>query len=160
MLNNKEKQSRNASHKNINHQKVDSFNDILRGELSAAEAYEQLLEKITDHPEKIRLQEFLDSHKNNIAHWNLKVQSEAGRPDISSGSWGYFVKAFVGTAKIFGNNSALAALKEGEEHGLKQYRSLLENPEIDEIDKRHIREAIIPELELHLNSIEAMKKMH
>ena len=35
--------------------------------------------------------------------------------------WGTFAKAVEGTAKLLGNTAALKALKEGEEHGLKDY---------------------------------------
>ena len=139
-------------------QKIEALNQILRGELSAVEAYEQALEKLSEEPERTRLKDFLDSHMKNVEYWERQVATESIKPDTSSGPWGFVVEAFVGTAKLFGNTTTLMALEQGEEHGLNEYKSLLGNPEIDETDKRYIRSTIIPELERHLVSIEAMKK--
>ena len=36
----------------------------------------------------------------------------------------------MGTAKLFGEKSALKALKEGEESGLKEYQDVLQDPAI------------------------------
>jgi hypothetical protein len=36
----------------------------------------------------------------------------------------------MGTAKLFGEKSALKALKEGEERGLKEYQDVLQDPAI------------------------------
>lgn len=38
----------------------------------------------------------------------------------------------MGTAKLFGEKSALKALKEGEESGLKEYQEVLQDPTINE----------------------------
>ena len=140
--------------------KTEALNQILRGERSAVEAYEQVLEKISEEPERIRLEEFLTTHRKNVEYWERQVMAEAMKPDDSSGPWGYIVQAFVGTAKLFGNTATLSALKQGEEHGLNEYQTLIENPEIDVVDKRYVRNVIIPELEKHLISIEAMKQLH
>lgn len=140
--------------------KVEALNQIVRGEVSAIEAYEQVLEKIKSSPERDRLREFLTTHLKNREYWERQVQMEAIVPDTQSGPWGFVVQAFVGAAKLFGNTSTLMALKQGEEYGLKEYRQLLENPEIDAEDKRYISRVIIPSLEVHLTSIDAMTKMH
>jgi len=36
----------------------------------------------------------------------------------SAGAWGGFVKSYTKTVTLFGNNAALKALKQGEEHGV------------------------------------------
>lgn len=140
-------------------QRTDALNQILRGEKSAVEAYEQVLEKINEDPEKIRLTEFLNTHRRNVEYWERQVMAEAMEPDSNSGPWGYVVQTFVGAAKLFGNTTTLTALKQGEEHGLNEYKTLIENPEIDEVDKRHVRNVIMPEIEKHLISIEAMREL-
>ena len=42
-------------------------------------------------------------------------------PAKSSGPWGSFAKVVEGTAKVLGEKAAVAALEEGEDHGLKDY---------------------------------------
>lgn len=137
-----------------------ALNQILRGELSAVEAYEQALEKIDDGAEAKRLNEFLTFHKTYAEYWRNQVESVTVKPDTSSGPWGYVVQAFVATAKLFGETSTLKALKAGEEHGVKEYQNLLEHPLVEEKDKRFIRDEVLPEIERHLNSIDAMMKLH
>ncbi len=138
----------------------EALNHILRGELSAVEAYDQALEKIEEAAEIKRLKEFQLSHKNNVEYWRERVASVVVEPDTSSGPWGYVVQAFIGTAKLFGETSTLKALKAGEEHGVKEYGNLLNHPLVEEYDKRHIRNEILPEIERHLTSIDAMMKLH
>ncbi len=141
-------------------QLADALNQILRGEMSAVEAYKQGIEKIEGDAEKKRLNEFLAFHQRNVDYWWRQVAATSMKPDTSSGPWGAVVKAFMGTAKLFGEVSTLKALKKGEEHGLSEYKDLLENNFIEEADKRFVRETIIPEFELHLASIDAMMNLH
>ncbi len=138
----------------------EALNQLLRGELSAVEAYEEALKTIDDPAEVKRLKEFLVSHRTNAEYWREQVESVTVEPDTSSGPWGYVVQAFMSTAKLFGENSTLRALKTGEEHGVKEYKSFLKHPLVEEKDKRFIRNEVLPELERHLNSIDAMMKLH
>lgn len=138
---------------------AEAMNRILRGEISAVEAYQQVIDKISKDPEHVRLHEFLDHHADLVAYWERQVLEEHMMPDDSSGPWGYVVEAFVGTAKLFGSAAALRALKEGEEHGLKEYQNFLRNDYVAEEHKRYVRDTVIPNLQRHINSIEAMLKM-
>ena len=58
------------------------------------------------------------------------VTDQGEQPEKSSGAWGTFAKAVEGTAKLFGNQAALKALKEGEEHGVELYEDALDNEEL------------------------------
>jgi hypothetical protein len=81
---------------------ISQLNSLLRGEMSAIETYRQALEKLKD------------------ALWH-HIEQHGGKPSEGSGPWGTFAKAVEGTAALFGDTAALKALKEGEEHGLKDY---------------------------------------
>ncbi len=111
---------------------VTALNSLLRGEMSALETYRDArdkLEKLGEESasgaaELLRLQ--LDHRAAADALWH-HIEQHGGQPSESQGPWGAFVKAVAGVAKIFGDTTVLKALKEGEEHGLKDYQDTLEN---------------------------------
>ena len=47
-----------------------------------------------------------------------------------SGAWGGFAKMVTGAAKLVGYKATLKALKEGEEHGLKEYEDALQKVDV------------------------------
>jgi len=144
----------------LNEKRVaDEIYHILRGEVSAVEAYSQVMEKIKADPEAARLQEFLRDHRSAVEYWRDQVEDTNVAASTDSGPWGTMVQAFVGSAKLFGNRAALTSLLEGEEHGLKEYQELLESPDLPPDDKAHIRDVLIPNQERHINSVKALIKM-
>jgi hypothetical protein len=102
---------------------IDQLNSFLRGEISAVETYEQAIEA-TDHGvARQLLRENQASHAKRITLLSGQIAQLGGTPAAGSGPWGTFAKAVEGGAKLFGESAAIAALEEGEEHGLKDYRS-------------------------------------
>ena len=139
---------------------VDQMNSVLRGEISATEAYQSVLEKLETDPDSPRLHQFLDDHQSAVTYWQEQIDREGAEHDASSGPWGSAVEAFVATAKLLGNVAALSALKEGEEHGLKLYEEMLASDDLTMDQRNYIREDLIPKQRQHINSLEAMKKVH
>lgn len=135
------------------------LNEILRGEISAVEAYEQVLEKVNKAPETYRLREFHDDHEEACRFWREQLQLRGSLPSQSSSIWGTVVEAFVGASKLLGEETALQALKNGEEHGLNEYKKLLESKELSSLQKNMIKERFIPMQERHIDSINALIKM-
>ena len=107
---------------------VSQLNSLLRGEMSAIETYRQAREKVGEtgfgSGEMRQLQ--LDHRDAADALWH-HIEQHGGSPSEGSGAWGAFAKAVEGVAKIFGDTAALKALKEGEEHGLKDYQDALQD---------------------------------
>lgn len=104
-----------------------TLNSLLRGEMSAIETYRQALDKLRDSDEigVEELRALQRDHRDAAdALWH-HVEKHGGQPSQGSGPWGAFAQAVEGTAKLFGNTAALKALKEGEEHGLKEYENAL-----------------------------------
>lgn len=105
---------------------ISQLNSLLRGEMSAIETYRQAREKVGEtgfgSEEMRQLQ--LDHRDAADALWH-HIEQHGGSPSEGSGAWGAFAKAVEGVAKIFGDTAALKALKEGEEHGLKDYQDAL-----------------------------------
>lgn len=138
---------------------VEQMAQILRGEVSAMEAYTQVMQKVKNGAEAHRLEEFLNDHRKAVTYWKSQVEKMNVDIPFSSGPWGDVVEAFIGSAKILGNRVALKALQEGEEHGLEEYKDALENPDLSLEHKKNIKETFIPNQERHITSISAMMKM-
>lgn len=107
---------------------VDALNELLRGEMSAIETYRQAMEKAEAGSQD--LNRFAKDHRDAADQLWKHVEQHGGKPAESSGAWGSWAQAVQGTAKLFGTAAALKALKEGEEHGLKEYRGALENEDM------------------------------
>lgn len=105
------------------------LNSFLRGEQSAVETYRQALEKVKDALYRTPLEECLRSHAERVRALTERIMRLGGKPSQGSGPWGAFAKLVEGTAKVFGHKSAIAALEEGEDHGLRDYRQ-----DIDRLD--------------------------
>ena len=100
---------------------VETLNELLRGEISAVETYRQALEKLTSSPVRAALEECWRSHEIRVQKLRQQVERLGGHPDEGSGAWGAFAKLVAGGAKVFGERAAIAALEEGEDHGLRLY---------------------------------------
>lgn len=109
---------------------VDTLNSLLRGEISAVETYDQALQKLKgDATVATQLSECRSSHEERVELLRNEITRLGGKPADGSGPWGTFAKLVEGGAKAFGRQAAIAALEEGEDHGLKQYRDDL--PKLD-----------------------------
>jgi hypothetical protein len=105
-----------------NDQTVDALNGFLRGEISAVETYRQAIEKLGSSITGDQLEQCRRSHEERVAKLREQVARLGGEPAKGSGSWGAFARLVEGGAKAFGERAAVAALEEGEDHGLKLYR--------------------------------------
>jgi penicillin-binding protein 1A len=97
---------------------TDTLNSLLRGEMSAIETYRQALEKVGQDAGAEQLRSIERDHRAAVDGLTTHVGRQGEKPAQDSGAWGTFAKAVTGTAKVFGNASALKALKEGEVHGV------------------------------------------
>jgi rubrerythrin len=110
---------------------VDALNLVLRGEMAAIETYRQAIEKAGNEAGD-DLQALQRDHRDAAGAIYQHIQKHGGEPAKGAGAWGAFAKAMEGTAKLFGNVTALAVLKEGEEHGVGLYGDTLAKPALDD----------------------------
>jgi hypothetical protein len=129
---------------------TESVNSLLRGELSAVESYDQALERFADAPAVSELRMMRREHFTAASELRDRVRAYGGEPADSSGAWGVFAAAITGTAKVFGMKSALAALKQGEEHGVSVYQAALDNDEIAGDCRSIIRGELLPMCRQHV----------
>lgn len=137
----------------INEHCIDVCNSLLRGELSAIETYNQAIEKHTGTPESSELARIRDEHARSVAKLRSNISGMGGTPSTDSGAWGVFAKAVQGTANLFGEDSALAALKQGEEHGRNEYRDALADDEVLAECKELFRSDLLMRVEEHISTL-------
>lgn len=135
------------------------INEILRGEISAKEAYDQVFDAIKEDPETSRLEQLRADHNQAVRYWKDQAHTQMSYPEQSSGVWGAAVEAFVGASKLLGQRTALAALKKGEEHGLDNYQKMLNRDGFTVAQKDEIRNRFIPSQQEHIATLSTLMKM-
>lgn len=137
---------------------VDDLNRLLRDELSASETYRLLLEKHRgEHGQDPRFQQLthiLRDHEQAAAQLRELVQGLGGTAANDSGTWGAWAKTVMGAATLFGDRIALRALKEGEESGIKDYRSALD--ELPPTEVSQVFAAIVTREQDHVRELDRL----
>lgn len=134
----------------------ETLSSLLRGEMSAMETYQKALEKVDGYPEGAQLRQIYMDHSHAVQVLrNLLMRYQAELP-ASSGAWGTFANAVQATANLFGDKAALKALKEGEEHGIKDYQRALDDPEVATEVKAMIRSDLLRKCETHVPVLDAL----
>ena len=140
----------------ISDRAVEQLNSLLRGEISAVQTYDQALRKLGDHfgDEAAELRRIAQEHGEHAQDLRARVRTLGGDPDDSARVWGTLVQAVEGTARLLGDPAALKALREGEEHGLRDYRDALS--ELDVESRRLVQDALLPAQLRHIQALESM----
>ena len=139
---------------------VHQLNSFLRGEISAAETYRMAIDKIADSEQLAAaanlglLRDIQEEHGRAAQALRDRIREIGGEASDSSGAWGAWAKFTQGTANLFGDSSSLKALKEGEEHGLKDYRAGLDS--IDMISSQLVDNQLIPAQQRHINLLDQL----
>jgi hypothetical protein len=118
------------------------LNSFLRGELSAVETYKQALGKVEEATSLSVLRTSLESHEKRANQLRQFIRNLGGQPSEDSGVWGVLAQAVEGGAKMFGASAAIAALEEGEDHGLADYRR--DVPDLTLETRRFVADQLLP----------------
>jgi len=136
---------------------VDHLNSFLRGELSAVETYRMAMERLdTDPIITGPLSTCQKSHMDRVSQLSSEITSLGGQPATDSGPWGSFAKLVQGGASVFGKSAALAALEEGEDHGLNDYRR--DASELSPSVKQFVEQRLLPEQRRTHDTLSELKK--
>jgi uncharacterized protein (TIGR02284 family) len=135
---------------------ADTLNSLLRGEISAVETYQQALAKLGDAKGADELRRVHQEHIDAANLLREHVHAHGGEPDKRFGAWRAFAKAVEGTAKLLGNDAALKALKEGEEHGIKEYEEALEDKNLPADCRTLIRSTLLPRARSHISVLDRL----
>jgi len=131
------------------------LDSLLRGEMSAVETYRQAIDKFAGEPQIDQLRGFQRDHRDAADKLWHHIEKHGGKPSKDSGAWGAFAKAVTGSAKLFGDTAALKALKEGEEHGLKEYQDALEGGKLP-ADCRELIQGFLGKQRQHIEVIDRL----
>jgi uncharacterized protein (TIGR02284 family) len=134
----------------------DALRSLLRGEISATETYIQALEKFAGRPMEAEVRRLRDDHREAANALRQHIHEHGGDPPTGSGLWGAWAKLVEGTAKMLGETAALKALKEGEEHGIKQYQGALNDKDVAADCKDLIRTRLLPQAQAHVPALDRM----
>lgn len=131
-----------------------NLNTLLRGELSAIETYGQAMERIRDPMVKTELQRIVQDHQVAAGMLRKQIVMHGGQPAESSGPWGRWASVVTGAAKVIGESSVLKVLKEGEEHGVKEYRDALDKVGLDTDCRDVVQNDLLPKQESHAPTLD------
>ena len=137
---------------------IRQLNSFLRGEISAAETYRMAIDKAGDSEKNAAnvglLREVQEEHGRAAQAIRDRIRELGGDPSDSSGAWGAWAKFTQGTANLFGDAASLKSLKEGEEHGLKDYEEGIDD--IDATSAELVQNQLIPAQQRHIALLDTL----
>jgi len=100
---------------------ISNLNSLLRGEISAVETYNQAVIHLANEPVDDLIAN-LTCHSKRVDLLKNAITQHGGTPDATSGMWGSLTKLVEKGAALISAKTVIAALEEGEDRGLAQYR--------------------------------------
>jgi demethoxyubiquinone hydroxylase (CLK1/Coq7/Cat5 family) len=129
---------------------IDQLNSFLRGEISAVETYRMARDRVSVVGPQGEIDQCMRSHEERVQALTSRIVALGGEPARSSGLWGAFAKVVEGGAALLGESTAIAVLEEGEDHGVRDYRSALDkNDELDVSIRAFVGELLEKQLRTH-----------
>jgi len=136
---------------------IDALNSLLKQEISAVQSYKQAITKLNDGQPIATFEELQVAHARRAQRLRKRVEQLGGIPKESSGTWGAFSKAVTAAGALLGPRPAVAALEEGEDRGLADYKSCLNK--LDEQSRTIILTELLPGQEWTRSVMRTMKKL-
>jgi DNA-binding ferritin-like protein len=143
-----------------NDQSIEQLNSFLRGEISAAETYRMAIDRVGEKDRATGtanlglLRDIQEEHGRAAQALRDRIRELGGDAVDSSGAWGAWAKVTQATGNLFGDASSLKVLKEGEEHGLKDYTRGTDD--VDMISAQLIDNQLIPAQQRHINLLDQL----
>ncbi len=137
----------------------DALNNLLRGEVSAVETYDQAIEKFTNplQPEVLAdLAHIRDEHILIVNWLRDRIAANGGSPVEGSGIWGSFTQAITKTAKLLGPQTALSALKQGELIGFENMQKALADSALPQEYRTTLSQEFIPKSQQHVVALDRL----
>jgi hypothetical protein len=135
---------------------LDALNELLRGEMSAAETYDLAILKFKGHLGVDELKVIRDEHSASAALLRDRILAHGGEPSETSGAWGTFATSITSVAKVLGIKTVLATLRQGEEHGVKGYEGALDNDQLSAECRELIADDLLPRCRIHVGELQEL----
>lgn len=126
--------------------------ELYRGEVSACETYRIALDSIDDEATRSVLKDLELDHARNLDVIRQQITVMGGSVPEGSGPWGAWAKMVTGASRIAGDKATLKALKEGEEHGIKEYEEVANVQDMDPSVRNLLRD-LIPKQNQHIQRL-------
>jgi hypothetical protein len=125
---------------------LEQLNSFLRGEISAVDTYSIALGKLRlESPLRSRLNACQKSHADRVALLKQRIEAMGGQAAAGAGPWGAVTRAIEASASAFGDRAAIAALEQGEDHGLRDYRE--DVVKLDAVARDLVLQQLLPQQE-------------
>ena len=137
---------------------VGRLNALLRGELAAVDTYRDAMEKMTTAGHAVHvdaLAQMQAEHGRSCQLLRQRIADLGGTPADGSGVWGVWAQAVQSTLSLIGGEiGSLRALREGEEHGQRDYETALNDVDAD--SAQLIQDRLLPAQQQHLATLDRM----
>ena len=121
---------------------LETLNSLMRGELAAVDTYRHAIDQLGDAaPDDLTTA--LRSHDQRATRLAEHITLVGGTPVSGSGLWGAFARVVEAGASLIGPRATFAALEEGEDRGLTDYRAAIDR--VDATGLALIRTYLLPE---------------
>lgn len=131
-----------------------TLKSLLCGEMAATQTYEKALEKVHGSPAGARLRQIFADHSQAVGLLRDMLIRYPGEMPLPSGAWGHF-DAVHSTHNVLADPRALRALKEGEEHRIREYEQVLHDPGVAE-DAKAMSRSLLARCRSHVPLLDAL----
>lgn len=128
---------------------------LVKDELAAVETYESALARF-DGAAAVELRRIKGEHADSLRRLREILFDLDLDPPARPGLWGAFAEAAEGAASRIDAAAALRVLKEGEEHGIRQYRKAIDDDRIAPGVKNLICETLLPRIWSHVSALDRL----
>lgn len=139
----------------MNMNQPSQLDDLIRGEMAAVKTYDTALEKVKDPKEVEKLKMIRKDHVNAVEKLKTYATKDVKEDTTTAGAWGAFASAYTGGARLFGDETALKALTQGEEHGINEYKEALDDETIKPELKQMIKTQFLPKQQEHIKTLKS-----
>jgi hypothetical protein len=140
----------------MNDKTIARFNELLRSELSAVETYNLALKQAKHADFTTALQKLRDAHDQRVTGLREKIRALGGEAAAGSGAWGAWAKVVQAGADLLGDTTAVAALEEGEDHGVKLYAGAVGDE--DPLVRDYVATTLMPKQQESHNLCRSLKR--
>lgn len=136
---------------------IEKLNEFLSAELSAVQTYREAIDRVRDDIVKEQLEELELSHRHRVQALQSRLTelgADASPEDLPWGMWSDFSALL--DAGPPADRAAVAALEEGEDRGLREYRNALDC--LDSDLKNLVEQSLLPAQERAHDSLSLLKE--
>jgi CBS domain-containing protein len=132
---------------------AEAVNALIKDELAAVESYRQAVGRLHG-PAIAELRRLENEHERAAALLQQAVAERGIEPALTAGAWGVWSRLVESAAAMMGETAAIKALKEGEEHGVRDYERALKDGTLSSDVRALIQTELLPSTRGHIPALE------